>query len=313
MLKQTTSGKINFSRKVSIVNPDAARKKWTRRKKLRKYLKKRLPGKIYEVAGAKQNTIELAKKLSSDHTVIVAVGGDGTVADVIQGIIESRREKDVLLGIIPLGSGNAFRKSLRIPKNVKKAAKVLNEGETKEIDLIEVEGKPAGFVSIGATAQVTQKKLEHRIQGLIGHLLAGRILFTLQKKEHEVELFDGINDDGVRFSKKILRLKFLDCVVGKTNYFGYSFKIAPKAMLDDSYLDITFFEIQGLKYLLYFPFIYFGLYQKTQRHYKARKMIIKGEELPIQYNGEFLGVKDRVEVRVLPQALKIISPVKIKQ
>jgi len=298
-----------MSEKIScIINPIAARNKWLRRKKLRSFLQKNLPGEIIDVQGRKEDTIEIAKKQSLDHNIIVAVGGDGTVADVIQGIVEAGREKNVLLGIIPLGSGNAFRKSLDIPKNVKKAVKTLSDRRTREIDLIGVEGKTAGFVSIGATAKITQEKLKGNIQGLLGHLLAARILLSLPQEKLEIELTDGVEDNGERFDRKILTIKSLDCIVGKTNYFGYSFNIAPQAKLDDSFLDITFFEISGGKYLLFFPLIYFGIFQKTQKHFKAKKMIIRGKNLPVQYNGEFLGIKDRIEVKVLPQAIKIIIP-----
>jgi len=301
--------KIFSSQKIScIVNPQAANKKWQRRKSLKKYLQKKLACDLIDFHESKQLTIELAKKLSLDNDIIVAAGGDGTIADVIQGMIEAQKGKKVLLGILPLGSGNAFRKSLNIPKNMKKALNLIREGKSREVDLIMIEGKAAGFASIGATAKVTQEKLHHKIPGLFGHLLAGRTLFTLSRKESEIELIDGLDDRGEHFEKKILRLKLFDCVIGKTNYFGYSWKIAPKAKIDDSFLDVTLFETTGIKYLLFFPLIYFGLYQKTQKHFKARKMIIRGENLPVQYNGEFLAERNEVQMKVLPQALKIISP-----
>jgi len=236
------------------------------------------------------------------------VGGDGTVADVIQGVIDARREKDIILGIVPFGSGNAFRKSLGIPKSVKKAIRLLKEGETKEIDLIDIEGRVTGIASIGATAKVTHEKLQHNIQGSLGHILASRIIPSLPKTKQQIELFDGINDNGEHFDKKTLNLSLFDCVVGKTAYFGYSWRVAPRAKIDDGFLDITLYETSGLKYLLFFPLIYFGLYQKTQKHFKAKKVIIRGKDLPVQYNGEFLGIKDKFEFRVLPRALKIISP-----
>jgi len=293
-----------------LINPLAARDRWRRRKKLRHYLQKNLPGKVIDIKGRKKDTIETARKQSLDNKIIVAVGGDGTVADVIQGIIESGNKNDILLGLIPIGSGNAFRKSFRIPKKTKRAIKVLTDGRPKEADLIDIEGRMAGFASIGATARVTHEKLEHNIQGLFGHLLASRIMLSLPKKEQEIELFDGIDSHGEHFDRKSLKLKLFDCVIGKTNYFGYSWKIAPQARIDDGFLDITFFEISGWKYLMFFSLIYFGLFQKTQKHFKAKKMIIKGKDLSVQYNGEFLGVKDRIEVKVLPRALKIISPKK---
>jgi diacylglycerol kinase family enzyme len=290
-----------------IVNPSAARSKWKRRSKLRNYLQKNLPGEIVDIQGDKELTVELARKVCPGRQTIVVVGGDGTVADAIQGIIASGQAKEVRLAIIPLGSGNAFRKSLGIPKNVKKALRILAEGKTREIDLIEVEGRLAGFASVGATACVTQEKLRHNVQSLAGHLLASRILFTLPKKEVEIELFDGKSDVEC-FDQKTLKPRLFDCVVGKTNYFGYGWKVAPKAKLDDGYLDITLLEMSGPKYVLFFPLIYYGLFQRRQKHFKVKKMVIRGKDLALQYNGEFLGVKNEFEFRVLPRALKVVCP-----
>lgn len=300
--------KYSLQKASSIINPQAANRKWLRRKRLRSYIQNNMPCQIIEIQGSKEDTIEKTKKLSLKHNIIVAVGGDGTVADVIQGIIEARREKNITLGILPFGSGNAFRKSLGIPKNMKKAIKLLSEGKSHKIDLICTEGRAGGFASVGATAKVTQVKYQHSIQGLLGHLLASRVLFTLSRKDLEIELIDGMDDSGQHFDKKIFNIRIFDCVVGKTNHFGYSWKVAPRAKIDDGFLDITFFETSGLKYLLCFPLIYFGLYQKTQKHFKARKMTIRGQNLPIQQNGEFLGLKDKIEFKVLPKTLKIISP-----
>lgn len=300
--KKCTNQKFSF-----IINPQAANRKWGRKNKLRDYLKDNLSGEIIHVQGSKRDTIEKAKEMSLAHTKIVAVGGDGTVADVIQGIIEAQRGKKTVLGILPFGSGNAFRKSLGVPRSIKKAVSFLSEGVIREIDLISVEEKTAGFASVGATAKVTEMKLQHDIQGLFGHLLAARILSTLPRDEREIELIDGIDDSGKHFDKKILNIRFFDCVIGKTNYFGYSWKIAPKAKIDDGFLDITLFETSWLKYLLCFPLIYFGFYQRTQKHYKAKKIIIRGQNLPVQYNGEFLGSKDKIEFKVLPRALKVIA------
>jgi len=294
----------------SIINPRAAKNKWLRKKKLRTYLQKKLLGQVYDVLGEKDNTVELARSLSQSSEMIVAVGGDGTVADVMQGIIESKKAGEVVLGIVPFGSGNAFRKSLSIPKKTKKAINILITGEPKEIGLVQVEDKVAGFASVGVTAGITLEKLRHEIQGLWGHVLAARKLYSLPVEEKEVELLDGLEDDGTTFAQKKLKLKFLDCVVAKTNYFGYSWAIAPKARVDDDYLDITFFELSKLKYILFFPLIYFGIYQRTQKHFKAKKIIISGKNLPIQYNGEVLGVRDRIELKVLPRAMKIICPKK---
>ena len=303
----------NFSslkvKKIScIINPQGANKKWKRTNKFRNYLKKNFPCKIVDDLKDKSQTIEISRNLCSNNELIVAAGGDGTIADVIQGIMESGRQKDVVFGVLPLGSGNAFCKSLRIPNNMIKSLHLIAKGRTKKIDIIDIEGKKATFSSIGATAEVTLEKLRHSIPGLIGHLLASwKMLFT-PKKEMKFVLIDGVDDSGERFQKKALSLKVFDCVIGKTNYFGYNWKAAPEAKINDGFIDITLFETSGLRYLLCFPFIYLGIFQKTQKHFKAKKVIIRGEKLPVQYNGESLGEKDEIKLRVLPQAINIIIP-----
>jgi len=294
-----------------IINPYAANKKWKRNALLRKYLKKHFPGEIIDDPEDKTSTVETVKRLCQDNEIIVAAGGDGTIADVIQGIMESTRSKEVSLGIVPFGSGNAFITSLGIPRNIARAIKVINEGRTREIDLINIEGKPAAFASVGATAQVLVEKLQHEIPGFFGHVLASRIMLNLSSKEQEIEIFDGLDDAGQHFDRKMLKLKVFDCVLGKTRHFGYNWKVAPEAKIDDGYIDLTLFEISGWKYWLYFPSIYFGTFQKTQKHFKAKHIILRGHDLPVQYNGELLGIMDKVEMSILPRALKVISSAKL--
>ncbi len=105
-----------------------------------------------------------------------------------------------------------------------------------------------------------------------------------------------------------MSLRVLDVVVAKSNYFGYSFRIAPKASLADEYLDITFFDMKPRRYLALLPLTYLGLYQRRLRHFKAKRMVLHGRDLPVQYHGEYLGTMDRVEVRMVPQAIRVIAP-----
>lgn len=291
-----------------VINPGAARRKWLRRKRLHRFLLKNLPGRVVDGLADKETTVRLVRELCPEYETVVAVGGDGTVADVLEGIRAAGREREVRLGIIPLGSGNAFRRSLSIPKSAQKSVRLLLEGREKVIDLIDIEGKLAGFASIGATARVTQKKLEGKVQGLWGHILAGTILLHLPRLELDVELEDGLDEEGHPFERRQFRLKALDCVVAKSNYFGYGWKIAPRASLEDGLLDITFFEMSGLKYVLLLPLIFFGLAQRRMRHLKARKLVLRGKDLAVQYHGEFLGTRDRVEAVCRPRLLRVICP-----
>lgn len=291
-----------------VVNPYSAQRKWERNPKLRQYLQRKFPGRVFDQTGDKAAMIEQVKRLSLENDVIIALGGDGTLADVMQGIYEAGRQKDVLLGIVPFGSGNAVRKSLLIPKALKKALKLLSRGEPRWIDLIDLGGRVASFLSIGATGKVTHRKSQNKIPGLVGHLLAASILLVQPRDPMEIELFDGLDDKSRPFAYKKLNLKLFDCIINKTNHFGYSWVIAPKARIDDGYLDVTLFDIRAYNYLLGFPLIYLGHYQKVLKHFKATRVIVRGKTLHIQYNGEILDKREELELRVMPKALRIIAP-----
>jgi hypothetical protein len=173
---------------------------------------------------------------------------------------------------------------------------------------MEIEGQISGFSSIGATALATDTDLRHKVKGLWGHVFSGLSLINLPLWDVTAELEDGVDDLGQPFDRKTVSLRVLDVVVAKSNYFGYSFRIAPRASLADEYLDITFFDMRPSRYLMLFPLTYLGLYQRRLQHYKAKRMVLQGRDLPIQYHGEFLGTKDRVEVRMAPQAIQVIAP-----
>ncbi len=299
-MKKLSGGKVSF-----LINPKAANSKWVRRHSLRNYFQKKLSGDIHDVYGDTRTTVERARAASADSDVIVAMGGDGTIADTLQGIFEAGKAHDVLFGVIPFGSGNAFRKSFGIPKSPRRAIHKLAKGVPRMIDLLEIDGRYAGFASVGATARVTAAKLDHSIAGFWGHVLAARHVFSCPRGDKEIELYDGMDQDG-SFAHKKIRSDFLDCVIAKTNYFGYSWHIAPKARVDDGYLDVTLFEVNPLEYTLRLPLSYFGIHPRKHRHFKAKRVIVTGRDLPVQCNGEFLGSRERIEVRVVPQAIRVV-------
>ena len=291
-----------------IINPYAANQKWKRSALLREYFKRIFPVPIIDDQKDKSQTIRVAKELSRSYNVIVAAGGDGTISDVIQGIIDSGRGEKVILGIIPFGSGNAFLSSLGLPRSIALGAHYIRRGKTRTIDLIDIEGKIAAFASIGATAQITVEKYRRSLPGFLGHAFAAWNVFRMPRKKMKIDLFDGIDDKGRTFKHKTMTLRVFDCVIGKTKHFGYGWRIAPKAEMDDGFIDITLFETSPLRYVVFFLPIYLGLFQWTQKHFKAKRIILEGDRLPIQYHGEILGIKDRIELKILPKALRIITP-----
>ncbi|OGD28029.1 MAG: hypothetical protein A2Y56_10375 [Candidatus Aminicenantes bacterium RBG_13_63_10] len=291
-----------------IINPRAAGHKWQRNFFLRRYLQKKLKGAPAKPPFSKDETIRRAKELSKANNFLVIIGGDGTISDVIQGVFEAGTAGRVRLGIIPLGSGNAFRRSLGIPKGAKQALHLLNEGRVRPVDLIRVNGRLAAFVNIGGTAECGYYAHKNFAPGALGHFLSIWPNLFFPRQRVEVEMWDGKDGRGVPFDRMKLTLNMLDCIVTKTRFFGYNWEVAPYAVVDDGFLDITFFEMPAPAYVSLAPFIYTGLLQRKLRHYKARRMVLRGCRLAVQYNGEDLPYQDSVELDVLPKAVQVVVP-----
>lgn len=292
-----------------IINPRAAGYKWQRNFFLRRYLQRKLKGAPARPPFSKDETIRRAAELSRNNDFLVVVGGDGTISDVITGIHSAGAAGRVRLGIIPLGSGNAFRRSLGIPKGAKQALRLLNEGRVKPIDLMRVNGRVAAFVNVGGTAACGYFAHKNFAPGALGHFLSIWPNLFFPRQRVEVELRDGEDRRGIPFDRLELSLNLLDGIVTKTRFFGYNWKIAPHAVADDGLLDITFFTMPAPAYVSLAPFIYTGLLQRTLRqHYKARKVILRGRRLAVQHNGEDLPYQDRIEIEILPKAIQVIVP-----
>ncbi|OQB53796.1 MAG: Diacylglycerol kinase [Candidatus Aminicenantes bacterium ADurb.Bin147] len=299
---------LDDKRVAVLVNPKSAKGRWEKDLKARAYIHRVFGGRVYDRAGTKVEMIETARRLSLENDVLIALGGDGTVADAMQGIFNAGRQKDVILGIIPFGSGNALSRSLQLSLSLKNAVRAIRYGTPRVVDVIDIGGRIASFVSVGATGLVTYRTSQSKVPGLVGHLLASRILFTHPRHPMQISLFDGRDDAGVSFERKDLDLKVFDVIINKTNHFGYSWLIAPKAKIDDGYLDVTVFDIRALTYVWYFPLIYLGIYQKLLKHYKVRRIEIHGGDLHAQYNGEAIEKRESFEMNVIHKALRVIGP-----
>ncbi len=302
------NGLFSNAKVACLINPKAANSKWMRRPRLRKLFLELLSCEVYDAFGDPHTTTDKAREACRNCRIIVAMGGDGTVADAIQGVVESGRIDETSFTVLPFGSGNAFRKSFGIPRSPRRAVRLLKHGVVKKIDLLETGGRYAAFSSIGATALITGEKLKNKIHGFWGHILAAKYLHSAGRAEKVLVLEDGLDKNG-HFETKTVRSRFLDCIISKTNYFGYSWLTAPNAVVDDGYLDVNLFEMTPAAYILFFPLIYSGIYQRAfGRHFKAKRITISGKDIHTQINGEYLGAQDEVRFRSVPQALKMIVP-----
>ncbi len=243
----------------------------------------------------------IARKACGDYDVIVALGGDGTVNEVVQGMVFS----DTPLGIIPGGAGNDFIKSLLISNRLEQALDVLLAGHYRRIDVGKINttyfANNIGF-GFDAAVNVASFGLNHRKGGLslylralvrtLGEYQPVRLTITMNGRTHEQETF-------------LLS-------VGNGTTCGGGFKLTPQARLDDRLLDVTLIKPMPLAALLwYFPRVFLGTidrvsYAETER--TTSLSINSAGAVPIHVDGEiFPGNEHTYEISVVPHSLTVID------
>ncbi|MDY0236014.1 MAG: diacylglycerol kinase family lipid kinase [Gudongella sp.] len=223
-----------------------------------------------------------------DYTICVAVGGDGTVGEVANGIIQRGHG---ILGIIPAGTGNDLSKSLLITNDIEKAfIKIINKN-VKEIDLGRVDNRYFfNIASLGFDAEVVRHtdKIKKIIRGKTAYIL-GVLTSLLVYKSRNMN----IEVDG----DKLLRRATL-VAIGNGAYYGGGMQILPMAKLDDGELDICIVkDISNLRILFLFPSIFKGQHIKYKKYiefYRGKNIKVKVEgEMYLNIDGEISLVKDR--------------------
>lgn len=218
-----------------IVNPTAGRGRVT---SSIGWLRERLgprPDARLEITGQPGDAEALAADgVRSGHDRIVAIGGDGTVQEVVNGILAAGGAAE--LGIVPLGSGNDLARSLGLPSELASAWRVAIGRSTRRIDVghaVNAAGRERWFASaggIGFDAQVAAAMADRRgwQAGRAGYLLT--TLAELRRFENrQIEL----TIDGEGMSRKVLFV-----AIANGAYYGGGMRIAPSARPDDGRLDI---------------------------------------------------------------------------
>ena len=136
---------------------------------------------------------EYAKQNANNYDLIVAIGGDGTFNEVVAGVLKSGA--DVEIGYIPAGSTNDFANSLKLSKNILKAAGDIMDGSSQLIDIGSFNGRNFSYVaSFGAFTEVSYKTPQN-VKNTLGHmayLLEGIKDIANLKSKHLRFVADGV-------------------------------------------------------------------------------------------------------------------------
>lgn len=253
--------------------------------------------------------------------LIIAVGGDGTVSEVANGILSSG--KDAELGILPSGTGGDFRRTLEIPSQGRAAARVLREGRTRKIDVgrisfVDHNGAEAMRYFVGvASCGMSTKVIERVKNGGPGWLpantpkwIGGRISFgasVLQTavRTEATRLLVQLDDAHER------HLLVVNLCIANARYFGGGMKIAPDAKLTDGKFDVVSIgDLGAMKIFTSAPRVYRGSHLSLGEvsHALARKVVVRPAErdaqIDLEVDGELPG-RLAATFQIIPEALRV--------
>ena len=295
-----------------IVNPVAGAnstyRKWPRISRLLNHIGLSFD---YEYTEGTGHAIELARVAASNgYRYLIAVGGDGTVNEVANGILNSTNVNTTALGVVSTGTGSDFARSSGIPRHYVNACSCLTSLRRSLIDVGVVEYRSKGrleqrfftnYAGIGFDATVVEatERFPKYLGGTVPYV-AGLLRTLLGYRNKSVVLLIG---DSVRSAS------VLSVVVANGSYFGGGMRVAPEASLNDSLFDIVVIDDIGKFDLLKsLPMVYKGTHGKHPKvsMQKADRITVESSEnFSISADGELLG-EGPASFWIKPAALSIV-------
>jgi YegS/Rv2252/BmrU family lipid kinase len=289
-----------------IVNPEAKHGETTKLEPVIEKLLASVPHDTVETTGPGHATELVAA--ASGYGVVVAVGGDGTVHEVLNGLMRRPAEERPALAVLPTGSGNDTCRTLGIPFDVSQAALRLAPGAQQRFDVGICNGEYFNnSFAAGLDAKVTAKAVEYKVtkqrSGLWLYLTS--LMHVLFK---DLAPFDvGVGFDGS--APQPVQTLIIAITNGPT--YGGGFRITPGADPRDGLFDVCMIDPLGLGGALRrLPFVIAGKHTKMpvvhmSRHTSAT--ITSDVPLPAQLDGEVL-LERSYEISMLPAAIACIVP-----
>jgi len=283
-----------------IVNPAAARGKAARvGERVKDLCKDRNVDFKLVYTDKPGDATNLADAAKNEFECIVAVGGDGTINEIVNGLIGGSSK----LGIVPVGSGNDFVRALDIPHKLSKAIDLLLEMKTRKIDIGQAGDRYfQNGLGIGFDAWVVQETLKvHRLRGTAIYLYSVlKTIYSYKPPLIKIEYNDVSREE-----------KFYMITVGNGISLGGGFKLTPNASLDDGLFDLNIIR-DSKKWEVYQNL--FSVF--TGKHIYLEQVttdradhisILSNESFAAHVDGELLSLNlNALDVKLLPKALEIV-------
>ncbi len=301
-----------------IVNPHSASGRTARRWPAAKAaLEARIGPFETRLTGRPGHATELARTLlEAGYTRIISAGGDGTVHEIVNGLLDTRGNAinpEAVLAVLPLGTGGDFRRTLGLT-GLDSAIDALVSGNTTLIDVGHIAYRShagiagsryfANLVSFGMGGEVASRS--HNFLSPLG----GKLAFLYAT----LEVF-------FRYRAKTVRLQFdgngewhtvrvLNVAAGNGRFHGGGMHVCPRAVLDDGLLEVTVIDALNMFVLAKdLPVLYSDdVYRHPKvHHFRATRLVAESSDrTSIEVDGEPLGTLP-AEIAILPRRLRVVG------
>ncbi len=244
---------------------------------------------------------ELVQEYGDEFDVVISVGGDGTINEVINGLPDSNKT----FGMIPIGTGNDFARSCLIPHDsIEEAIKVIMRHDVKTVDVGTVNGRRfINVMGMGFEGRANEVgKAVEFIKGAPRYLVAiGYTFLSYRKLPVRISFDDIVLDD------KLFLLS-----IGNGWNVGGGLQLTPKAIIDDGKFDLCYVKnISRPRILAIFNRLYDGTIDTAPEmtSYRTSKITIESDvRLPVHVDGEKLEFDSgKLEIEIIPTCQPVIG------
>ena len=232
---------------------------------------------------------------------VFAVGGDGTVNEVAQGLVGSK----TAMGILPKGSGNGLARHLQIPMDFKRSLNIISHHGVEMIDTVLINGKLSVNVSgIGFDGHVAAMFANKAKRGLVGYT---KLVLNEFRRFKPFEA-------SVTMNGKTFDVKSFIIAIANSSQFGNNAKVAPQASVCDQLIDVSFIRKIPLAQAAGFAGKMFTGKLDRSRYveiHKSHKISIQlNEPVAFHIDGEAWEATNTFEAVINPASLKVLLPIK---
>ena len=241
--------------------------------------------------------------------LLIVVGGDGTVNEVVNGLGRAGFPQDVTLAVVPMGTGNDLAATLAIPDDIEEVEESIRENRVRTLDVARVRSEGVGerfFINVatGGFGAETSTLADEELKDRWGKLAYFRA--SLEKARD----FD-VREVRVTLDGEERGVRAVNVAVGNCRYAGGGWLAAPKANPEDGLLDLVVIEDIGLKEALELApaALVKSDYLGKEGVFYARAKNIRVETQPggleFTADGELIG-DEPVDFEVIPHILKVV-------